>query len=59
MKNHKLAQAISDMGWRQFWSMLEAKAHMYGRELILSLSIAGFLHHKYALIVVFVGEKRS
>jgi putative transposase len=32
-KNRKLARAISDLGWRSFRTMLEAKALMYGREL--------------------------
>ena len=35
VKNRKLAKAISDMGWRQFRTMLEAKAEMYGREFIV------------------------
>lgn len=31
MKNRKLSRAISDLGWRQFRVLLEAKAAMYGR----------------------------
>jgi putative transposase len=33
VKNRKLARAISDLGWRQFRNLLEAKAEKYGREL--------------------------
>ena len=33
LKNRKLTQAISDLGWRQFRTMLEAKAEMYGRDV--------------------------
>ena len=32
VKNRKLSRAISDLGWRSFRTMLEAKALMYGRE---------------------------
>ncbi|MDJ0719890.1 MAG: RNA-guided endonuclease TnpB family protein [Prochloraceae cyanobacterium] len=32
MKNRKLSRAISDLGWRQFRTLLEAKAAKYGRE---------------------------
>ena len=33
LKNHKLSRAISDLGWREFRTLLEAKAEKYGREL--------------------------
>ncbi len=33
VKNRKLARAISDLGWRSFRTMLEAKAEIYGRDL--------------------------
>jgi putative transposase len=33
VKNRKLARAISDLGWRQFRSLLAAKADKYGREV--------------------------
>ncbi|MEG4456951.1 RNA-guided endonuclease TnpB family protein [Microcoleus sp. N9_A1] len=32
MKNRKLSRAISDLGWRSFRRMLEAKLEMYGRD---------------------------
>ncbi|MGB3695499.1 MAG: RNA-guided endonuclease TnpB family protein, partial [Spirulinaceae cyanobacterium] len=32
VKNRKLSRAISDLGWRDFRTMLEAKSVMYGRE---------------------------
>ncbi|WP_333173747.1 MULTISPECIES: RNA-guided endonuclease TnpB family protein [unclassified Microcoleus] len=32
MKNRKLSRAISDLGWRSFRTMLEAKSSMYGRD---------------------------
>ncbi len=32
IKNHKLAKAISDLGWRQFRTLTEAKCEKYGRE---------------------------
>ncbi|ELR99933.1 RNA-guided endonuclease TnpB family protein, partial [Gloeocapsa sp. PCC 73106] len=32
IKNRKLSRAISDLGWRAFRTMLEAKAQMYGRD---------------------------
>jgi putative transposase len=33
VKNRKLSRAISDLGWRAFRTMLEAKGEMYGREV--------------------------
>lgn len=32
IKNRKLSRAISDLGWRAFRTMLEAKSAMYGRD---------------------------
>ncbi len=32
VKNRRLSRAISDLGWRQFRSFLEAKSDKYGRE---------------------------
>ncbi len=32
LRNRKLSRAISDLGWRSFRTMLEAKSVMYGRE---------------------------
>jgi putative transposase len=33
VKNRKLARAISDVGWRQFRTLLESKAIRYGRDV--------------------------
>ena len=35
LKNHKLAKAIQDCGWRKFLTLLQEKAAMYGKECIL------------------------
>lgn len=34
LKNHALAMAISDVGWRTFLTMLDYKAKMYGKQFI-------------------------
>nr|WP_293105187.1 IS200/IS605 family accessory protein TnpB-related protein [Okeania sp. SIO2F4] len=33
VKNRKLSRAISDLGWKQFRTLLEGKAEKYGRNL--------------------------
>ncbi|MGB3204329.1 MAG: RNA-guided endonuclease TnpB family protein [Crinalium sp.] len=33
VKNRKLSRTISDLGWRSFRAMLEAKSEIYGRDL--------------------------
>ncbi len=32
VKNRKLSRAISDLGWRQFRTLLEGKTKKYGRD---------------------------
>src|SRR3712207_5762734 len=36
LQNHKLAKAISEVSWYEFRTILEYKAHWYGRELIIA-----------------------
>jgi len=60
VKNQKLSRAISDLGWRSFRTMLEAKAEMYGREVRIigrweattqTCSVCGFKSGKKELSV--------
>ena len=34
LRNHKLAKAISDVSWAEFFRMLEYKAKLYGCDLV-------------------------
>jgi len=34
LKNHKLAKAISDVSWAEFFRMLEYKVKLYGCDLV-------------------------
>lgn len=51
LKNHKLAKAISDAGWRMLLTQLQQKGDMYGRTVILvpaknttqTCSVCGFV----------------
>ncbi|MCL2932858.1 MAG: hypothetical protein MGG11_11535 [Trichodesmium sp. MAG_R03] len=52
VKNRKLSRPISDLGWRQFRTLLEGKAEKWGREF--RVLIDGNLLLKYVHVVVFV-----
>ncbi len=39
LQNHKLAKAISEVSWSQFRTMLEYKAKLYGKQVIVASKI--------------------
>ncbi len=54
VKNRKLSRAISQQGWREFRTLIEAKTEKYGRKFVV---ISRWKQVKFAQTVILNGER--